>query len=147
MTDDLWAEQGQKAHLGLDPLRFLIGEWRGVGHTHGAEAQGRMTVEPVLDGTWLRATEHITDVNSGAETMDLSFYRYNVEAESLQIFQLYEHAHLSTLLVEPTASGFRWITGPLAPQLAFERTKDGFQYCASVDGNDAPLSQMSYKPA
>jgi len=106
-----------------------------------------MTVEAILDGTWLRATEYITEVDGDTETMDLAFYRYNVEAESLQIFQLYEHAHLSTLLVEPTSSGFRWITGPLAPQLVFIRTQNGFEYCAAEEGHDTPSVQMSYTPA
>ena len=147
MSDHPWEEQGQKAHKGLEPLRFLIGEWRGVGQNHGADVHGRMTVEPILDGTWLRSTEYITEEASGTETMDLAFYRYNVKAESLQIFQLYEHAHLSTLLVEPTKSGFRWITGPLAPQLVFTRTKKGFEYCAAEEGQDTPSAQMSYTPA
>jgi len=147
MRDDPWAEQGKKAHEGLQPLRFLIGVWEGAGISHGAQVHGKLTVEPILDGTWLRATEIITEAKTGTTTIDLCFYRYHAEAESLQVLQFYEHAHLSTLLVEPTASGFRWITGPMAPQLAFEQTNVGFRYAAAMDGQDTPVSEMSYKPA
>ncbi len=147
MTDDPWAVQGKKAQEGLEPVRFVIGTWTGVGQSHGIQTRGKMTVVPILDGTWLQATEVITEVDAGTETIDLCFYRYHAEAESLQVFQFYEHAHLSTLLVEPTANGFRWITGPMAPQLAFERTEEGFRYAAVVDGQDTPVSEMSYKPA
>ncbi len=146
MTDEAWETQGQKAHQGIEPIRFLIGSWTGEGHSQGAAVRGALEVIPILDGTWIQATETLTDVERNTQTVDVCLYRWHEKAESLQVFQLYEHAHMSTLLVEQTEKGFRWITGPLAPQLLFEKTQTGIQYRAIVEGQPTPLTQMNYVP-
>ena len=146
MMDDAWVAQGKKAHEGLEPIRFLIGSWAGEGHTQGTPVHGTLEVTAILDGTWLRATETIIDPKTNDESVDLCFYRWHEKAESLQVFQFYEHAHLSTLLVEKTETGFRWITGPMAPQLTFEKTDSGFRYQAIADGETNPVTQMTYVP-
>ena len=146
MIDDEWTAQGQKAHRGLEPVRFLIGSWTGEGENQGAPVRGTLEVAAILDGTWLQATETLTDIENNHETVDLCFYRWHEQAESLQVFQFYEHAHLSTLLVEKTEKGFRWITGPMAPQLTFEKTASGIYYQAVVAGETTPMTQMTYVP-
>ena len=147
MKDDSWVEQGLKAHKGIEPLRFIIGSWRGEGRSEGAQVQGSLEVKAILDGTWLQATETLLHLETQTETVDLCFYRWHQKAESLQVLQFYEHAHLSTLLVEKTDNGFRWITGPLAPQLFFEKTDEGFRYETIAEGENTPSTHMSYIPA
>ena len=146
MTDDTWDTQGRKAQQGIAPIRFLIGSWKGEGHSQGIPVRGTLEVVAILDGTWIQATETLTDVERDTRTVDVCLYRWHEKAESLQVFQLYEHAHLSTLLVEKTENGFRWITGPLAPQLTFEQTNTGFQYRAVVEGESTPITEMNYVP-
>ena len=146
MMDDAWMIQGQKAHQGLEPIRFLIGSWTGEGRSQGSPVQGTLEVSPILDGTWLQAIETLTNVENQKRTVDLCLYRWHEQAESLQVFQFYEHAHLSTLLVEKTTHGFRWITGPMAPQLTFEKTDSGIRYQATVDGDSTPVTHMNYVP-
>lgn len=146
MTDDTWIAQGKKAHAGLEPVRFLIGSWTGEGQTQGIPVRGTLEVVAILDGTWLQATETLMDLENNTETIDLCFYRWHEKAESLQVFQFYEHAHLSTLLVEKTENGFRWITGPMAPQLRFEKTESGIRYQAIMEGEATPVTQMTYVP-
>ncbi len=147
MNDESWAEQGHKAHQGIEPIRFLIGAWKGKGQSHGVAVTGTLVVTPILDGTWLQATETLTEVESEHTTVDLCFYRWHEKVESLQVFQFYEHAHLSTLLVEATNNGFRWVTGPLSPQLVFTKTDTGFEYKAGIEGQPEAVTQMSYVPA
>ena len=147
MNDDSWVAQGQKAHQGIEPIRFLIGSWRGEGWSQGSPVRGTLEVNAILDGTWIQATETLMDADGQNETVDLCFYRWDERSESLQVFQLYEHAHLSTLLVEKTERGFRWITGPMAPQLTFEKTDEGIRYHASVEGESDPVTQMNYVPS
>ena len=146
MVDDSWTTQGQKAHHGIEPIRFLIGSWTGDGHSQGTPVRGMLEVIPILDGTWIQATETLMDREHNTQTVDVCLYRWHEKAESLQVFQLCEHAHMSTLLVEKTEVGFRWITGPLAPQLTFEKTKTGIRYRAVLEDETAPITEMNYVP-
>ena len=147
MTDDAWIQQGQQALAALQPLRFMVGSWTGEGQHQGQAVQGSLEVEAILDGSWLRATETVVALHDQSQTIDISYYRWNDQAESLQLFQLFEHGHLNTLLVEATEAGFRWITGPMAPQLHFEKTSTGFRYRAQIEGQADAITEMNYVPA
>ena len=147
MTDDAWIQQGQQALAALEPLAFIVGKWVGTGQHQGEAVDGTMEVVAVVDGSWIQAKETVVSTNAQRETIDISYYRWNAEAESLQLFQLFEHGHMNTLLVEATPRGFRWITGPMAPQLHFEKTPAGFRYRAQIEGQADALTEMNYVPA
>ena len=147
MTNDAWIRQGHQARKALEPLQFLVGQWVGKGQHQGQTVHGEMEVVPIVDGSWLRATETVVGTTDPNKTIDVSYYRWNSEAESLQLFQLFEHGHMNTLLVETTQNGFRWITGPMAPQLHFEKTPNGFQYHARIEGQADAVTEMNYVPA
>ena len=72
MAEMNWEQQGEAALNGLAPLRFLIGEWRGSGHCYGDAVNGIFTVQPLLDGSWLEATEILTNPNGDEVHSDLS---------------------------------------------------------------------------
>ena len=146
MTDDAWIQQGQQALAAMEPLHFMVGKWTGQGLHQGIVVQGKLEVVAILDGSWLRSTETVISLTDQSTTIDISYYRWNDEAKSLQIFQLFEHSHLNTLLVEPTDTGFRWITGPMAPQLHFEKTPTGFRYRARFEGQADAITEMNYVP-
>jgi hypothetical protein len=61
--------------------------------------------------------------------------------------QFIEHAHMSVHTVELIADGFRWCTGPGAPQLHFQQIGDGFAYTVQTENEDAPIMQMTYMRA
>ena len=84
-----------------------MGRWTGEGQHQGQAVQGSLEVEAILDGSWLRATETVVVLHDQSQTIDISYYRWNDQAESLQLFQLFEHGHLNTLLVEATEAGFQ----------------------------------------
>ena len=147
MSEDSWNTQGLRAKAGIEPLRFLLGEWCGVGVCHGVQVTGRLSAAALLDGSWLQVSERLID-ESGAEVHeDLSMYRFDVESDSLQAVQLFEHGSMLSSLVELCDDGFRWITGPGAPQLCFIRRGSELSYTVHLPGEDAPVVQMSYKPA
>ena len=140
-----WDTQGKQAMAGLEPLRFLIGRWAGAGVCHGESVQGELEVTGILDGTWIQARERLVN-ESGAEVhADVTFYRFDVEAESLQAIQLFEHGHMMLQPVEMTDDGFRWVTGPGGPQVFFLRHEDSISYSVNLPGEAAAAVEMTYK--
>ena len=142
--NNTWEEQGERALKGLEPIRFLIGRWTGQGQSYDEPVQGTFTVRALLDGTWLEATETLTNASGESVHRDLSLYRYNIEADGLEVMQLFEHAHRSIAPVELTADGFRWITGPGAPQLRYVCTADTLRYTVVLPSEAAPAISMTY---
>lgn len=147
MSEMTWSEHGEAALSGLVPLRFLIGEWQGSGCCYGEAVTGLFTVKPLLDGSWLEAAEVMNNANGEQVHSDLSLYRYNVEAEYLQVLQLFEHGHQSSNPIELTDNGFKWITGPGAPQLQYTTSENSFSYSVILPGEGAPSIEMTYKRA
>ena len=147
MADDSWTTRGQKADEGLAPVRCLIGEWIGEGQCHGESVVGRIRGEAVIDGSWIEVEETLCDQGGVVVHNDRSLYRYNVESEALEVIQLFERATMTTSLVEPTDNGFRWITGPGAPQLRFFVEAEGLRYTVILPGEDAPVAEMTYRRA
>ena len=147
MAEMTWEQQGEAALNGLAPLRFLIGEWRGSGHCYGEVVNGLFSVKPLLDGSWLEATETMTNAQGERVHSDVSLYRYNVEAEHLQVLQLFNHGHQSSNPIELTDDGFRWITGPGAPQLRYTTSDNSFSYSVILSGEGAHSIEMTYKRA
>ena len=133
--------------MGLAPVRCLIGDWIGEGQCHGERVVGRIRGEPVIDGSWIEVEETLCDQRGTVVHNDRSLYRYNVESEALEAIQLFERASMSTNLVEATDDGFRWITGPGAPQLRFFVEGEGLRYTVILPGEDAPAAEMIYKRA
>ncbi len=147
MSDIDWEEQGEQALSGLEPLRFLIGTWAGEGHCYGESVSGTLVVTALFDGSWLQAVERLENTSGSEVHSDLSFYRYGVEAESLQVMQLFERGHQMSTLVEVTDTGFRWVTGPGAPQLHYRCTEHTVSYTVILPGEEAPAVEMAYKRA
>ena len=146
MNEQQWTEQGRRAREEIRSLSFMIGTWVGHGHHYGKKVTGHLDVKAILDGSWIEANETILEESDGSPLTDRTFYRFDSENDALQVMQLFEHAHMSTHTVEITADGFRWITGPGAPQLHFRKTADGIAYTIQSVEEDAPRVQMSYMP-
>ena len=142
--NDPWEEQGARALKGLEPIRFLVGHWTGRGQSYDEPVNGTFTVRALLDGTWLEADETLTNAAGEVVHHDLSLYRYNLEADSLEVMQLFEHAHRSIAPVELTADGFRWITGPGAPQLRYVCTADTLRYTVVLPSEAETAISMTY---
>lgn len=142
-----WDEQGKAAHAGLEPLRFLIGEWVGRGESHGDAVNGVLSVQPLLDGSWLQAAERMNDSDGNQVHSDLAFYRFDAEADALEVLQLFDHGHRMNTPVEMTDNGFRWVTGPGGPKLVFAFDSGALTYTVILPGEQAPAVQMTYKRA
>ena len=147
MADLSWDDQGDRAMVGIEPLRFLIGEWSGSGICHGEPVQGKMTVRGLMDGSWLEATETLLDASGEVIHTDMTLYRFDVQNESLVALQLFERATLTTSTVELLEAGFRWITGPGAPQLRYWTEDLGFRYGVTMPDEAAPAIEMTYRRA
>jgi hypothetical protein len=145
MAEMDWDTQGKQAMAGLEPLRFLLGRWSGVGVCHGESVRGELEVAGILDGSWIQASERLVN-DAGAEVhADVTFYRFDVEGESLQVLQLFEHGHMLKQPVEVSDDGFRWVTGPGGPQVNFLRHEDSISYSVILTGEAAPAVEMTYK--
>ena len=147
MADLSWDSQGDRAMAGIEPLRFLVGEWSGSGVCHGDPVRGQMTVRGRLDGSWLEATEVLLNASGEVIHTDVTLYRFDVQNETLVALQLFERATLTTSTVELLDSGFRWITGPGAPQLRYWVQDGGFRYAVTMPDEAAEAIEMTYKRA
>ena len=147
MSDLSWDSQGDRAMAGIEPLRFLVGEWSGSGVCHGDSVRGEMTVRGRVDGSWLEATEVLLNASGEVIHTDVTLYRFDVQNETLVALQLFERATLTTSTVELLDSGFRWITGPGAPQLRYWIEDMGFRYSVTMPDEAAAAIEMTYKRA
>ena len=145
MSDDSLDPQDETEHAGLDPILFLLGEWVGRGVSHGEPVQGRVVVRPLMDGSWLEATEIWINDSGIAIHTDVSFYRFDSQNDCIEVIQLSEQAHRIIRTVELQPQGFRWITGPGSPQLRFWSMDMGFRYAVTMPGDDAPVVEMAYE--
>ena len=119
-----WEERGALTRARLDPLRFLVGAWRGEGVVHGAAVTATLDVEERFEGTFLEARERLVDAASGALAHeDVAFYRYEPRDEQLRVTQYMAYAWTSEEIVVITEGGARWYAGPLAPRV--ELRSDG----------------------
>jgi len=143
-VSETWEEQGARALTGIEPIQFLVGRWTGHGRSYGDPVNGEFIVRPLLDGSWLEATEILTDGSGHSVHQDLSLYRFNTETDGLEVMQLFEHAHRSIAPVELTSDGFRWITGPGAPQLRYVLENDTLCYTVVLPSETAPAISMTY---
>jgi hypothetical protein len=145
MAEMDWATQGKQSRAELEPLRFLLGRWAGAGVCHGESVRGELDVAGILDGSWIQAKERLVN-HAGAEVhADVTFYRFDVEGESLQALQLFEHGHMMLQPVELSDDGFRWITGPGGPQVVFLNNEDSISYAVNLPGEAAAAVEMTYK--
>lgn len=147
MAEDSWNTQGQRAQAGLEPVRRLLGEWSGVGVCHDAAVTGHMSLTVLLDGSWIQAVETLLDATGQSVHTDLCLYRFDVENDTLVALQLFERGSQMSSPVEVLDDGFRWITGPGAPQLRFVSSADTFSYTVILPDEDAPVVEMTYKRA
>ena len=144
MSEEPWNTQAQKAQDGLDPIRFLLGDWTGSGTCHGEKVEGRLAVQTRIDGTWIEAIETLLDPRGETIHTDVSLYRFDVKNENIEVIQLSEHAHRVISTVELFSDGFRWITGPGAPQLRFWIKDDSFRYSVTMPDDGAVMVEMAY---
>ena len=145
MAEMDWDTQGKQAMAGLEPLHFLLGRWAGVGVCHGDSVRGELEVAGILDGSWIQAREVLVNDDGAEVHADVTFYRFDVEGESLQALQLFEHGHMMVQPVEIMEGGFRWVTGPGGPQLVFRRDKDIISYAVNLPGEASAAVEMTYK--
>ena len=145
MAEMDWDAQGTKALAGLEPLHFLLGQWSGTGMCHGEVVQGEVVASGILDGSWIQVKERLV-IDAGSEVhADVTFYRFDVEGDSLQALQLFEHGHMMVQPVEVVEGGFRWVTGPGGPQLVFLHGKNSISYSVNLPGEEAAAVEMTYR--
>jgi hypothetical protein len=142
-----WEQHKQAAAAGIQALGFMVGKWSGTGTSYGATVTGTLTVRPILDGTWLEATETLFDASGSAEHTDISLYRYDPEESRLEVVHLMGHAHMSRYPVEPVGPALHWITGPAAPRLAILPQPSGLRMEVQFPQEAAPVVTMDYLPA
>ena len=106
-----------------------------------------MCVSTLLDGSWIQAEESLADQAGESVHTDLCLYRFDVENETVVALQISERGHQISSTVEILGNGFRWITGPGAPQLRFLTGEDTLSYTVVLPDEDAPVVQMTYKRA
>lgn len=127
MSEQDWDARTRQAQAGLTPLRFLLGRWRGAGHSHGAPISATLEVRLCLGGTFIEARETLYDADGALDHEDISFYRFDAREGHIRVRQMMAPALLSERLVLPLpdGGGVRWYEGPLGVQVFFSPTPDG----------------------
>lgn len=142
-----WEERGKLARLGISVLDFMIGSWKGTGKSFDAHITATLVVRPILDGTWLEATETLFDANGQIDHQDTSMYRFDPDNSRLEVLHLMGHATFARHPIEPVGDALHWITGPGAPRLAIQPRGGGLRTEVQFPGEPAPAVTIDYKPA
>ena len=145
MSDDNWNEHAQKSRTGIQPIHFLLGSWTGSGVCDGQPVAGQMHVRPLFDGSWIEATEELLDSEHNIIHTDVSLYRFDAQNDCIEVIQLSAGGHRMLSSVEMMEEGFRWITGPGAPQLRFWATSEGFRYTVTLPDDREASIDMTYR--
>ncbi|MEC8422714.1 MAG: hypothetical protein VX000_02990 [Myxococcota bacterium] len=113
-----WEARERLMKRRLLPLAYLVGDWVGVGVSHGAPVQGRLQVRQVLGGTFVEAREVLRDASGAVDHEDLCVYRYDTTEKALRVTQYLAPGWVENHVVESLPSGgIRWRTGPLGPRV------------------------------
>ena len=147
MADDHWNEQLEKSRVGIQPIHFLLGSWAGSGACDGKPVSGKMRVRTLFDGSWIEAVEELLDSENEIIHSDVSLYRFDAQNDCIEVIQLAAGGHRMLSSVEILEEGFRWITGPGAPQLRFWNTSEGFRYTVTLPEDGEAAIDMVYLPS
>jgi len=109
----------------LLPLGFLVGEWTGEGHSHGAPVRGRLQVRLTLGGSFLESRERLYDADGGLDFEDRAFYRWHAGDTALKVLHLQAPGWTQESHVELIEGGIRWNTGPFNPRVLLLRDGPG----------------------
>lgn len=143
-----WEERIRRTREALDPLRFLLGEWRGEGQVHGEALYGQLSVASVLGDSFLEARERLVDASGALSHEDISYYRYDVRERQLRVNQLMAGAWQAEQWVVPTEAGCRWYAGPFAAKVEFVLQSDGSLLIEIYDPEaTSPSGHMTYRRA
>lgn len=132
-----WEQRLEKARAGLAPLRGLCGDWEGTGTAHGAPITSALRVRERLD--MIEAHEQTGDHE------DICFYRFDPEQGQLRVLHLMAGATIEEHPIEPTDSGFVWVTPPLSPAVDWSRTADGWRCEVVWPGRRRPEVVVVYR--
>ena len=145
MSDNTWEVQKKNAQRQIEPIHFLLGDWIGSGVCEGSPVSGRLTARLLVDGSWIEAIEELVDANGDVLHQDITFYRFDSQNECIEATQISEGAHRMISSVELMDGGFRWITGPGAPQLRFWMLPEGLRYRVTRASEEVAAVEMVYQ--
>lgn len=121
-----WDARQGAVIAGLAPLGFLLGEWVGRGEAHGTAVSGRLRVQAILGGTFIEASEQLTEADGRLNHEDRAFYRFDDEEAALRVTHLMAPGWLGERLVRPLEpAGVVWTAGPFAPRVELRPTAAG----------------------
>jgi hypothetical protein len=131
----------------LLPLSFLLGDWRGEGHSEGAPIRGSLSVRAILGGTFIEAREQLFDATGEPDHEDRVFYRYSTEDHTFRALHLQAPGWTTDRYVNVLAegTGLVWAGGPTVPRVRFQRNGDTLEVSVWMPDDREPSTQLRYE--
>lgn len=133
-----WEARFAQARAGVAPALALVGDWQGEGHAHGDPIRATLRVRSVLADTQIEVWERVGEGADAHE--DVCFYRYDPDRAELRVLHLMAPAEVAEHAVEPTGSGFVWVTPPSAPAVVW--TLQGAELVTEVVWPDQRVAEV-----
>jgi hypothetical protein len=130
----------------LSALGFMLGRWTGTGESDGAPISGTLSVQPILGGTFLQATEQLYTADGQLDHEDRVFYRYSAEDHSLRALHLQAPGWTADRYVDlsPAGDGLTWSGGPTIPQVQIKRSGDTLTVTVWMPEDTEPTTVLNY---
>ncbi len=116
------AHATELVRAGLEPLRFLVGEWVGTGISHGEPVRGRMRATLEVDQTFLMTRETGIAADGTVDFEDLAIYRWEGAEQTLKVRHMQapgtaQEYHVEPVTVPDAPDGVQWNAGPFSPRV------------------------------